>query len=378
MPTLERLVVPIEWKADETEDENVLVGYASTFGNVDRGGDVVVAGAFTKTITNIKANGIPLLADHMGRTASVLGTIYDAKQDSKGLKIWARISKAPSAQDVAIKAREGHLNRMSIGYEVMEEGFEDRKIDGASYRVRLLKEIKLWETSVVVFPMNTEAAITSVKSFLDNLDDAARDAVIAGLAPDEGKASANQTREQLNHTLRETYGGEKTWVWVRDFDPDTKQVWFTVETAGDCGVYEHAYSLEDNGAVKLDGDRVEVRMVITYMPVNGSKSTTLVAEPLANQPAADVGSAPNSPGDEPGGSGDEPEAEAAPPAATASDEGAAPPDEGGKGSDITHDRFRRAALLNERPTGDVDPVKRTALATRLALAEGQFEDPEST
>lgn len=171
---LEYLVVPIEWKAADDGDENTLVGYASTFGNVDLGGDVVVKGAFTKSVETIKAgNGIPLLADHVASTASVLGTIYDAEQDGKGLKITARISKAPSAQDTAVKLREGHLSKLSIGYESMDDAYEDR--DGM--RVRLLKDIKLWETSVVVFPMNPKATISRVKTFAEGIPAAERKAL---------------------------------------------------------------------------------------------------------------------------------------------------------------------------------------------------------
>lgn len=162
---MERLTVPIEWKA--TEDSQILEGYASTFGNVDLGGDVVVEGAFTKTIANIKANGIPLLADHMPTVNSVLGTIFDATEDAKGLKIKARFSSAPSAQDARTKLVEGHLNRMSIGYEPV--GFTFGEQDGQ--RVRFLTEVKLWETSVVVFPMNPEAVVSRVKAALaDRLD----------------------------------------------------------------------------------------------------------------------------------------------------------------------------------------------------------------
>jgi HK97 family phage prohead protease len=155
---MDRLTVPIEWKAS-TEDAGTLEGYASTFGNVDLGYDVVEKGAFKATIADIKANGIPLLADHVASTASVLGTIFDAREDSKGLLIKARFSSAQSAQDVRTKLLEGHLNRMSIGYEPTKYAFEDR--DGKT--VRLLQEIKLWETSVVVFPMNPEAAVSRVK-----------------------------------------------------------------------------------------------------------------------------------------------------------------------------------------------------------------------
>lgn len=182
--TLQHMVVPIEWKAaGDGDEDNILVGYASTFGNVDLGGDVVVKGAFAKSVEtiNAKGGGIPLLADHVASTASVLGTIFEAHEDDKGLVIKARISKAPSAQDTAVKLREGHLSKMSIGYETMDEAFEDK--DGQ--RVRLLKEVKLWETSVVVFPMNPKADVSYVKSIVDAIPDAERKALIQRLVDAE-------------------------------------------------------------------------------------------------------------------------------------------------------------------------------------------------
>lgn len=174
---LEHLTVPIQWKA--AGDAGTLEGYASTFGNVDLGGDIVVKGAFAKTIANIKANGIPLLADHVASTASVLGTIFDASEDDTGLKIKARFSSAPSAQDVRTKLLEGHLDRMSIGYDPVEYAYVDSE-DGRQNRKLL--EIKLWEASVVVFPMNPEAAVGRVKSLLGSLDEPMRAAVIEALS----------------------------------------------------------------------------------------------------------------------------------------------------------------------------------------------------
>jgi HK97 family phage prohead protease len=162
---VERKTLAVAWKAAATGGS--LNGYASTFHNVDRGGDVVVPGAFTDAITEIKASGIPLLADHHASTADVLGTIYDAEEDSTGLRISARFASTQRAQDVRQLLVEGHLSKLSIGYETLAESFEDR--DG--HRVRLLERIKLWETSVVVFPMNNEAVVTSVKQRSSDLAD---------------------------------------------------------------------------------------------------------------------------------------------------------------------------------------------------------------
>lgn len=177
---VETMVVPVEWKA-AGDGSGELVGYASTFGNVDLGQDVVVKGAFKASAADIKANGIPLLADHVASTTHVLGTIYDAAEDDTGLLVKARFSSAPSAQDVRTKLLEGHLTKMSIGYEPTAYKFEER--DGKT--VRLLEEIKLWETSVVVFPMNPEATISRVKSLAGALEPQARKALADALTEDE-------------------------------------------------------------------------------------------------------------------------------------------------------------------------------------------------
>lgn len=189
MPENEYLAVPIEWKAAGGSD-GVMEGYASTFGNVDLGGDIVVKGAFKKTIASIKANGIPLLADHVASSASVIGTIFDAAEDDKGLKIKARFSSAPSAQDVRTKMSEGHLNKLSIGYQAVDYSYAEMD-DGR--RVRKLLDVKLFETSVVVLPMNTEAAVTRVKSMLGTMGERMRAAVIDALATkDDEKLPADE------------------------------------------------------------------------------------------------------------------------------------------------------------------------------------------
>lgn len=261
---MERLTLPIEWKAS-VDDAGTLEGYASTFGNVDLGLDVVVKGAFLKTIARVKAEGIPLLADHVASTASVLGTIFDAAEDRKGLKVKARFSSAPSAQDVRTKLIEGHLGKLSIGYEPTKYAYQDR--DGKT--VRLLQEVKLWEASVVVFPMNPEATISRAKSLADMLCTADRKALAADLVA-EAKVTANDTREQLTRAVQDAYGGEGIDAWVRDYD-DT-HVWFDVwSEGGGRDTFQHEYTEED-GTFTLTGERVQVRAVTTYV-AEATKST---------------------------------------------------------------------------------------------------------
>lgn len=165
---MERLVAPVEWKAARG-DSGGLLGYASTFGNVDQGGDVVEPGAFRGSVARINAGEhIPLLADHVPSTSNVLGTIYAAREDKHGLEIEARFASTARAQEVRTLLLEGHLSKMSIGYSAEMWDYEMR----GEREIRLLKQVTLWETSVVVFPMNPRAEVTSAKAALEGTVDA--------------------------------------------------------------------------------------------------------------------------------------------------------------------------------------------------------------
>lgn len=79
------------------------------------------------------------------------------------------------------------------------------------------------------------------------------------------EATANDIQQALSQALRQEYGGDKSWVWVRDFDDTT--VWYEHETPDESGTYAQGYTLADNGAVTLSGDRTQVRARTEYVPV---------------------------------------------------------------------------------------------------------------
>lgn len=96
--------------------------------------------------------------------------------------------------------------------------------------------------------------------------ESARPSRVNALATGHGvkEATVNEIREQLQEQLRELLGGEKSWVWVRDFDDKT--VWFEHETEESYGTYALDYS-ESDGTVTVAGTPVEVRASTTYVPV---------------------------------------------------------------------------------------------------------------
>lgn len=67
-------------------------GYASTFGNVDRGGDIVMPGAYSKTVKQILDSGRPLrMYWNHDDYALPIGGWDSLAEDAKGLFVGGEI-----------------------------------------------------------------------------------------------------------------------------------------------------------------------------------------------------------------------------------------------------------------------------------------------
>lgn len=142
-----------DFEVKQDGESNVIEGYASTFGNKDSVGDIVVAGAFKKSIRAMKPK---MLWQH--RSDSVIGVFDTLKEDDRGLYVKGRFADTSMGRDVAELARMGAIDAMSIGYGVDKHSVDEKK------RCRYLEEVKLYEVSLVTFPANDQAKITSAKS----------------------------------------------------------------------------------------------------------------------------------------------------------------------------------------------------------------------
>jgi hypothetical protein len=149
------------FKVDGLDEKGLIRGYASTFGNIDYGLDVVDKGAFKKSIKENK--GIfPILADH--NPDQQIGWNKRAEEDDAGLWVEGilnlEVVKAREKYALTKDALEmGAKMGLSIGYMTVKS-----EPDRESPMVRRLKELKLFEYSIVTFPMNVEAMITSAKN----------------------------------------------------------------------------------------------------------------------------------------------------------------------------------------------------------------------
>lgn len=149
-------VKTMQFKVDAyNEEEGIFSGYGAVFDNVDSGGDIIEPGAFTKTL----AEGwerVKILALHNDCWLPI-GRPIELREDANGLFLSAKISDTSMGRDIKVLLKDGVLNELSIGYDPIVFDYDG---DG----IRHLREVKLWEVSVVTWAMNPEAVITDYKS----------------------------------------------------------------------------------------------------------------------------------------------------------------------------------------------------------------------
>jgi len=147
-------------------EAGVFEGYASTFGDVDQGGDVVEPGAFVESVVKARASGraIPMLWQHDQREP--IGVWEDIAEDARGLFVRGQllVEDDPLARRAHRLLKAKALGGLSIGFAIPAGG---AAMDERRPGVRRLKKVDLREISLVTMPMNTRAKVTSVKSILD-------------------------------------------------------------------------------------------------------------------------------------------------------------------------------------------------------------------
>jgi len=143
----------METKVDE---QGVFEGYASTFGNVDNGRDVVMPGAFTKTLKERGISGVKMLWMH--DACEPIGVWTSLEEDSKGLKARGKLLLTlEKANEVYAMMKEGIVDSLSIGFRTVKDAYDSAR------SVRQIIEADLWEVSCVTFPMNEDAKVQAVK-----------------------------------------------------------------------------------------------------------------------------------------------------------------------------------------------------------------------
>lgn len=134
-------------------DGSEISGYASLFGQVDQGGDVVAPGAYAASLKTLSGSGraVKLLWQH--DPAQPIGIWDEVREDNRGLYVKGRLlTDVARGREAASLIEAGAIDGLSIGYRTVRSTKDD-----SGHRV--LSEVELWEVSLVTFPMLPEARI---------------------------------------------------------------------------------------------------------------------------------------------------------------------------------------------------------------------------
>jgi HK97 family phage prohead protease len=131
--------------------------------------------------TLCEGRSFPLLWQH--KADSPIGSVQMSDSEV-GLQVDGKlVLEDPQARIALAHLKARTIKGLSIGYDTIKDSIENG--------VRHLKELRLWEVSVVSFPMNEAAMVTSVKS----IDDARRILREAAANPDEQAALRSLLKE---------------------------------------------------------------------------------------------------------------------------------------------------------------------------------------
>lgn len=135
--------------------------YGSSFGNEDSDGDIIMPGAYTKTILE---NGptsrqprIKHLLQH--NTRCIIGKFTELVEDQKGLLCTSVLADNADAKD-ALALYELDLFEHSVGFQTIKSEYDTTDPENP---IRRLTELKLWEVSSVTWGANSDTPLVSLK-----------------------------------------------------------------------------------------------------------------------------------------------------------------------------------------------------------------------
>lgn len=187
----------------EQADGGEIVAYASTFDRIpDAYGDVVAPGAFAKSLADWQASGnpIPLLFGHRTDDPRMnLGAVIEASEDERGLRIRARFDEENDIAQYSRKlVKEGRLTKLSFAYDTLDS--EVITLDDGT-RANELKELKIYEISLVPIPANQLTEVISAKAASDDDQAIAELLVESSETEEKGTSPAEKAPDPLGDAL---------------------------------------------------------------------------------------------------------------------------------------------------------------------------------
>lgn len=167
--------------------DRTVVGFPTIYGNVDDGGDLIVQGAYAKTL-NERSDRLRWLWQHQWATPPIASieeiTSVDRSElppvvlsrfpeATGGLKVKRKYLETQRGDEVLKGIESNAITEMSIGYDPIAMEFPEDLIVAGKRAWRILTEIRLWEFSDVLWGMNPATANASAKSLIEQASDPA-------------------------------------------------------------------------------------------------------------------------------------------------------------------------------------------------------------
>ncbi|SEN79994.1 HK97 family phage prohead protease [Lihuaxuella thermophila] len=167
---IERRAFPLmEIRMIDEENSPKITGYAAVFNELSEnlGGfrEQIAPGAFAKTI---QTADVRALWNHdpnfvLGRNKS--GTLQLA-EDERGLRIEIIPPDAQWAKDLIASMKRGDVDQMSFGFRTVEDVWEAK----GKENIRTLKEVELFDVSIVTYPAYPQTSVQARSLMGDGLD----------------------------------------------------------------------------------------------------------------------------------------------------------------------------------------------------------------
>lgn len=171
---------PVSVKAVDGEP-GVFEAIVSVFGNIDRGGDRVLPGAFKNTLAT---RGLPPILWSHNFGDPPVGVALDAKETDEGLWIKGALfvddeTNDPYVRRINTGLKRGAIKEFSFAYRIVDSA----EIVEDGERVNELKELELWEVSPVVVGMNPATRLVAPPKVAPEAGDAPAETEPAPRAP---------------------------------------------------------------------------------------------------------------------------------------------------------------------------------------------------
>jgi len=160
-------VITRQFELKEHNDDGTFTGYGSVFHVEDSYRDVVMPGAFSRSIDEYAENKAAPAMLWQHDPDKPIGVWDEIREDDHGLLMKGRLlinEQVPNADGAHALIKAGAIRGLSIGYSIYGGGstFDEER------EIRELTDIKLWETSLVTFPANPAAMVTDVRAALED------------------------------------------------------------------------------------------------------------------------------------------------------------------------------------------------------------------